>query len=86
LQALHAIRDRVPRYAKQPGGEWRATPLEFAQIRERLMKDVRSQLLCRRTLANSPRDKGINAFEVRFIQFGKTARVLLCRLYQGSFI
>ena len=50
------------------------------------MKNVRSQLFGSRTLMHSPHDIGIHTFEVEFIQFGKTARILLRRLYQFLFI
>ena len=49
------------------------------------MKNMRRQFFRGRTFANSPRDIGIHAFEVEFIQLGKTARILLRRLDQGSF-
>jgi hypothetical protein len=77
---------RVPGYAKKPRSERRAAPLELTQVRECLMKNVGCQFFRRRTPAHSPRYVGINAFEVEFIQLGKTARISLRRFDQCSFL
>ena len=55
-------------------------PVEFAQVRQRLVKDVRRQFFRSRPFAHSPGDIGVHRFEVKFIQFGKAARIVLRRL------
>jgi hypothetical protein len=84
-EALGAIGYRVGRDAIEPRGERRAAPLELTQVSQGLMENVRSQLLGSRSFANAPRDVGIHPFEVELVQLGKTAGIILCRLYQGSF-
>ena len=49
------------------------------------MKDVGRQVLNFRTIANSPRDVGIHAVEVLFVQLVKAARVLLSSFDQEPF-
>jgi hypothetical protein len=50
------------------------------------MKDVGGEILSFRTIANSPRDVGIHAVKVLFVQLGKAARVILSSFDQEPFI
>ena len=49
------------------------------------MEDVGSKILSFHTIANSPRNVGIYAVEVLFVQLGKAARVLLSSFDQEPF-
>jgi hypothetical protein len=50
------------------------------------MKDLGRKLLSFRTITNSPRNVGIHAVKVLFIQLGKAARVILSSFDQEPFI
>src|SRR5690349_1672651 len=50
------------------------------------MKDLGSQILNFHTITNSPRNVGINAVKVLFVQLGKAARVFLSSFDQEPFI
>ena len=65
--SLGLIGDRVCSDAIEPGGEGWALPFEFSDVCESLMKDVGSQVLNFRTIANPPRDVGIHAVKVLFV-------------------
>ena len=80
------ISNGVCGYAKKPRRERCAAPLEFANVQKSLMKDLRRELFRGRAFAHSPRDVGIRSLEVKFIQLGKTARVLLCRFDQEPLV
>jgi hypothetical protein len=70
----------------EPRREGGATPFEFAEIRECLLKDVSSKILGLGAIANSPRDVSIHAVEMKFVQLRKAARVFLSSLDQELFI
>jgi hypothetical protein len=50
------------------------------------MKDLGGEILNFRALANSPRNIGIHAVKVLFVQLGKAARVILSSFDQEPFI
>ena len=50
------------------------------------MKDLGSEILGLHTITNSPRNVGIHAVKVLFVQLGKAARVILSSFDQEPFI
>jgi hypothetical protein len=49
------------------------------------MKNLGGEILDFRTITNSPRDVGIHAVEVLFVQLSKAARVILSSFDQEPF-
>lgn len=94
---IPGAKTRAPGAGCDPLSSWllcgRATPQKarratriYPGLRELDEKTCDCQLFGGRTFAHSPNDVAIHAFEVEFIQLGKTARILLCRLDQESFL
>lgn len=74
---LPAIVDGVGGDAHQPCREGNASPFEAAEIRQRLVKDLSSQLFGLIAVVHTARDEGVHAIEVLLVQFRKARRVLL---------
>src|SRR6202044_1475085 len=52
------------------------------QVREGVVKDFGRDVFGRFAVRQAPRDVGVHALEVNFVERGKAARVLLCRFDQ----
>src|SRR5262245_50610546 len=84
---LHgAIRDGVGRNADQPGSEGDTAPLEVRKRRERLVEDLRRQLLGRVAVADAPGDKRINAIEVPIVEIGELRTISLRGLDERAIV
>jgi hypothetical protein len=71
------IRDGTRCDPQEPRHERHALPLETAQARERLAKDVCGQVLGLMTVADAARDVGVHTGEILLVQFAETGRIPL---------
>src|SRR6266851_9022017 len=71
------IRERVRRDTEKPGPKRSARPRITFQVRQRLVKNLGSQILRLVAVAQSPSDTRINGRKVNFIQVPKFRRVFL---------
>ena len=70
----------------EPGDKGGATPFELANVRQGLLKNVRSEILSLRTVLNTARDVGVDPMEVLLIKLRKAARIPLSSLYSHAFV
>src|SRR5258705_3291294 len=85
-RSLVVVGDRPRRNPEQPGGEWRTSPLERSQARQRLAKHFGGQVLGLMSLSDPPRDIRVHTEEVLLVQLAKTRRIALCLLDQESVV
>src|SRR6266852_2045679 len=78
------IRNGVRRETEKPGCKRGARPCITFQVRERLVKNLRSQIFRFIAIAHSPRDERINTAKVNFVQISKLRGILLRSLYQQT--
>ena len=83
---LGSIGDHVRSDAQEPGAEWRARPFESIDVRQGLAKHFAGHIFARRAIAHSPRNIGIDQFEVSFVHVSKMRAILLRRLDQTPLI
>jgi len=62
-------------HPQQQAGEGHAPPFKGVNTSQRLVEDIRSQILRRITIAYAPCDVAVHAREIQFVQFGKAAGV-----------
>src|SRR5580658_1511060 len=75
--SLPPVRNQVRRNAEQPRSERNPAPLKPFQIRQRLVKHLRSQVFRLRTVLHTLYNVGIHPFEVHFVKLRKAGRIVL---------
>jgi len=84
--SLPPVGQRVGGNPQQPCGKRNAAPLEASDVPQRLVKDLGGHVLRRVSVIYAPRDEGIDAVKITFIELGKATRIMLGRLDQEPLV